>query len=127
MAPLATYREAPAPGPAADVAAAVWSVRFDAPVDDWLVLPDGCLDVVLLAGRPPAVAGPAAAPATFAFPAGTRTVGLRLRAGATRTLLGVAAGELAGRTVALDDLGAPLDAAPAQAALEAGEAGRAPA
>jgi AraC-like DNA-binding protein len=125
MAPLATFREAPAPAPAADVAAAVWTVRFDAPVDDWLVLPDGALDVVLLPGRPPVVAGPAGGPSTFAFPAGTRTAGLRLRAGATRALLGVGADELADRSVALEDLGGPLDVAAAQAALEDGDAGRA--
>lgn len=125
MAPLATYREEPALAPAARVAAAVWSVRFDAAVDDWLVLPDGCLDVVLLPGRPPVVAGPAGGPSTFAFPAGTRTVGLRLRAGATRALLGVGADELADRTVALADLRIPFDVDPAQAALEDGDAARA--
>ena len=125
MAPLATYREAPAPGPAADVAAAVWTVRFDAPVDDWLVLPDGALDVVLLPGRAARRGRPGGGPSTFAFPAGTRTAGLRLRAGATRALLGVGADELADRSVALEDLGGPLDVAAAQAALEGGDAGRA--
>lgn len=104
-APRATYREGRVPGRLAELCEAVWSVRFHAADRDWLVLPDGCVDLVLVEGRPPLVAGPATRSVRLAFPAGARAVGLRLRPGAAPAVLGLAASELADLDVPLEDLG----------------------
>lgn len=42
-----------------DLVAACWQVSVREDVEDWLVLPDGAVDVVLVAGAEPLVAGPA--------------------------------------------------------------------
>lgn len=103
--------------------AACWEVSVEREVEDWLVLPDGAVDIVLQAGIPPSVAGPATRPVVLAQPAGARTAGVRLRPGAVVPALGVRADELLDQVVPVARL-APAwrdGAARAQEALERGE------
>lgn len=102
----ASYAEPPLPARASDVCEARWVVRFDMATEDWLVLPDGCVDVVLLADASPLVAGPATGPAVSRHPRGAQAVGVRLLPGAAPALLGVRASELVDEVVALEQLGA---------------------
>jgi AraC-like DNA-binding protein len=85
---------------------AAWSVSLDedAPSGyEHLVLPDGCIDIVLVPGREPFVAGPATKPSRAAMAPGDRTTGLRFRPGAAPFVLGESA-------EALRDLEVPLAA-----------------
>jgi AraC-like DNA-binding protein len=66
-----------------------------------LVLPDGCQDIVLLAGRL-LVAGPDTGPAPVARVGGETVVGVRFRPGAAPPLLGPAASELLDTRILLD-------------------------
>ena len=113
----ALYREhALHPALARSVEAA-WSVSLDpgaAPVEH-LVIPDGCIDIVVAPDRPPFVAGPATRPLLSRMEPGTAVHGLRFRPGAAPAVLGVAAHELRDDDVALSALwgggphGEPLD------------------
>jgi hypothetical protein len=97
------YAEPPIPASVAHLCEARWEVRFETASDDWLVLPDGCVDIVLLDGRDQAlVAGPATRPRVSSFPAGSQVVGIRLLPAAAPVLLGVAASELRDQLLELD-------------------------
>jgi len=123
MSSTAQYTESPIPASAAAVCEAVWRVAFSSATEDWLVLPDGCVDIVLVPDAPPLVAGPATGPSRFDFPAGTNAAGLRLLPGAGPALLGLPAEELADRLIPLTDLGGPRwpdELARAHEAVQAG-------
>lgn len=68
-----------------------------------LILPDGCMDVIVVDGTP-IVAGPDAVAARVAGFDGARLDGLRFPSGMLPQLLGIAADELTGRRVALADV-----------------------
>ncbi|CAM3071423.1 helix-turn-helix domain-containing protein [Tsukamurella hominis] len=68
-----------------------------------LILPDGCMDVIVVDGAP-IVAGPDAVAARTSGFDGARLDGLRLPSGMLPQLLGIAADELTGRRVALSDV-----------------------
>jgi AraC-like DNA-binding protein len=95
------YRELPAPPELAHVVRCLWLREGSG--DDALVLPDGCLDVIVRDGRA-LVAGPDTAPVAVAVAPGELVVGLRLRPGAAGAALGIPAEELRDRRVALEDL-----------------------
>jgi AraC-like DNA-binding protein len=95
-----TYRESAPPADLATVVACTWH-RDDGQVT---VVPDGCVDLVWLAGRELVVAGADTGPRTVALPAGTRTSGVRLRTAAAGAVLGVVASDLRDRTVDLEDV-----------------------
>ncbi|MEQ3553738.1 helix-turn-helix domain-containing protein [Pseudonocardia nematodicida] len=123
------YREIPAAGPAAELVECAWRARTPV-ASEGRVLPDGCMDLIVLGGRI-VVAGPDTAAHRTTTPAGSVTTGLRFRPGALPALLGVPAAELRDRRPALDDvLPAPrraaLAAAPAAPAAPA-TVGRLPA
>jgi len=120
----ATYGETALAG---EMVAARWAVAVREDVADWLVLPDGAVDVVLSAGAAPLVAGPATRPSVLAQAAGARTVGVRLRPGAVLAALRVRAGDLRDLAVPVADLGPAWrdGAARAQDALDRGDAARA--
>jgi AraC-like DNA-binding protein len=59
-----------------------------------LIVPDGCLDLVFFAGRELIVAGADTRAREVEIPAGTKTVGIRLRPGAAGAVLGIPATEL---------------------------------
>jgi len=93
------YREIPPPPGLAPAVACVW--EHDLP-DGRLqrIVPDGCIDLIWIAGSGLQVAGADTGPRTVELPAGTRTSGIRLRPGAGGALLGVPASELRDHQVA---------------------------
>jgi AraC-like DNA-binding protein len=120
---MSDYRESPPPHALAAVVACTWERTAAAPhVQD--VVPDGCADLIWLAGRRLIVAGPDTGPHAQALEAGGRAVGLRLKPGAAGAVLGVHAAELRDGRLRLEqvwaDAGRHLEAA-----LEAGEDPRA--
>jgi AraC-like DNA-binding protein len=68
------------------------------------VLPDGCADIVWMAGGELVVAGPATGPVLAEIPPGVTAVGVRFGPGAAGAALGQPAHELQDRTVELADL-----------------------
>jgi AraC-like DNA-binding protein len=98
------YRELPPPHDLAHVVRCVWTRTGTG--DETLVLPDGCLDVIV--GPDAAiVAGPDTAPVPARLAPGEVVVGLRLRPGAGGAALGVAANELRDARVPLEDVWGP--------------------
>jgi methylphosphotriester-DNA--protein-cysteine methyltransferase len=91
MAP--SYREyRPAAGLSAVVACA-WEHAPSA-ARTQRVVPDGCVDLIWLAGRELVFAGPDTGPRSVQLPAAARTSGMRLRPGAAGAVLGMPASEL---------------------------------
>jgi AraC-like DNA-binding protein len=83
--------------------ACVW-VRDPAPHDRLQrVLPDACVDVVLVGDRL-VVAGPQTTARVVAIPAGTASMGVRFRVGAAGAALGLPAADLLDATVGVDEL-----------------------
>jgi methylphosphotriester-DNA--protein-cysteine methyltransferase len=84
------YRELPCGDP---LVACLWqqATRDEHPQR---VVPDGCVDLIWLAGRALVFAGPDTGPREVILPAGTCSTGLRLRPGAAGPVLGLPAGEL---------------------------------
>jgi AraC-like DNA-binding protein len=68
------------------------------------VLPDACVDVVLIADGSLVVAGPATGPVSSDVPAGAEVIGVRFRVGAAGAALGLPARELLDARVALEDV-----------------------
>lgn len=97
------YREAPPRAELHDLIACRWQqqVRAD---HTQRVVPDGCIDLIWLAGRQLIVAGPATGAVLASLPAGTATVGVRFAPGAGAALAGIPLSELRDRNVALSEL-----------------------
>jgi len=95
------YRELPPPHDLAHLVRCVW-IRTGTG-EDTLVLPDGCLDVIVRDGAA-IVAGPDTGPVLGRLEQGGVIVGLRLRPGAGEAALGVPADELRDVRVPLEDL-----------------------
>ncbi|BBY26072.1 helix-turn-helix domain-containing protein [Mycolicibacterium sediminis] len=94
------YRETPATGRLRELVETAWT--SDVPTGDVRVLPDGCMDLLLMRGRV-IVAGPDTGPVIS--PADSEpVVGLRFRPGILPRLLGVPAHELRDLRVPLDEL-----------------------
>jgi AraC-like DNA-binding protein len=68
------------------------------------VLPDACVDIVLIDDNPPLVVGPWTDSFVVQLPAGTKIVGARLHPGRASDLLGLPAAELLHQSVTLDAL-----------------------
>src|SRR5215217_2543415 len=95
------YHELAPPPDLAHVVRCVWSRSGTGATE--LVLPDGCIDVVVRDGIA-VVAGPDTGPVHVALAPGERVIGLRLWPGAAAAALGVPADELRDRRVALEQL-----------------------
>lgn len=100
------YREFAPPAQLAGVAVCAWRYDLRGAPEDRVqrVLPDGCVDLVWTAGRPPVLAGPDTGPVLARLPAGSTTVGLRLAPGAAGPALGVPASELRNARVSLEEV-----------------------
>lgn len=97
-----------------------WTLTCQDPLPEHRVLPDGCIDLVLVSGHEPRIAGPSTTAFESPLPAGGFAAGIRFRPGAAPSVLGVAADELRDRTVPLGDVWSGVwdgDAADADAAL----------
>ena len=69
------------------------------------IIPNGCVDLVVIGAAPPHVAGPASVTQWVApLPPGTVVTGIRFRPGAARTLLRIPAAELRDRDALLVDI-----------------------
>jgi AraC-like DNA-binding protein len=95
------YRELPPPADLAHVVHCSWWRNGTG--EDALVLPDGCLDVIVRDGGVH-VAGPDTGPVRVPLARGERVTGVRMRPGAGGAALGLPAQELRDRRVALEDI-----------------------
>jgi AraC-like DNA-binding protein len=100
------YRERQPPPELAALADCFWTERVGDRADDpgARVLPDGCIDIVWMQGRPPFVAGPATRPMFTSLPTGSRIVGVRFRPAMATAVLGAPATDLLDAEVPLRDL-----------------------
>jgi len=96
---LPSYREYQPPPGLEPVVACLWE---NAPPEGRAqrVVPDGCVDLIRLAGGELVVAGADTGPRTVDLPAGERSSGIRLRPGAAGAILGMPASEVRDRQVA---------------------------
>lgn len=101
-----SYRELAPAAHLTDYLRCVWTeTTSDRPDDPCvLVLPDGCIDIVWVAGSPPRVAGPATLPAFPSIPVGSTLVGMRFHPGMASGALGIPANALENLEVPLADL-----------------------
>jgi AraC-like DNA-binding protein len=99
-----SYREHAPPADLAHVLTCTW--RRVGRGEEVLVLPDGCVDVVVAGGRAH-VAGPDLSPHPTVATAGKTIAGVRFRPGAAAAVLGVPAEELRDLRVPLEDLWGP--------------------
>ncbi|BBG02138.1 MULTISPECIES: helix-turn-helix domain-containing protein [Pseudonocardia] len=97
-----SYREFVPAGPLAWTIECAWQASTDVPRDQ-RVLPDGCMDLILLDDRV-IVAGPDTTAHLARTAPGTTTTGLRFRPGALPPLLGVPADALRDHRVPLAEL-----------------------
>jgi AraC-like DNA-binding protein len=103
---VADYREFPVRPDLADYFLCFWTQSIQGSGGEYShrVLPDACVDIVLVNDDPPSVVGPWTDSFRVQFPAGTKIVGARLHPGRACDLLGVPATELLHQDVALASL-----------------------
>jgi AraC-like DNA-binding protein len=98
---LAEYREFLPPAALADHFLCFWTQTISGSqgVYEHRVLPDACIDIVLVNDEPPVVVGPWTVPLLAQLPAGSRVTGARLHPGRASSLLGMPASELLNRSI----------------------------
>lgn len=102
---LSDYREFPVLVHLADYFLCFWKqVIVGSPEYAHRVLPDACVDIVLVNDDPPVVVGPWTEPFVVRLAAGTRIVGARLHPGHAPSLLGMPASELLNRSAPLSEV-----------------------
>jgi AraC-like DNA-binding protein len=94
--PLSEYKEFFAPPQLASRCLCFWTQTIvgSQGVFEHRVLPDACIDVVLINDEPPMVVGPWTVPFLARLAVGTSITGVRLRPGRASCLLGIPASEL---------------------------------
>ena len=107
--PFSDYREFPVPPELLSHFLCFWTQRILGASQRYVhkVLPDGCVDIVFINGKPPEVFGPWTGPLLVQFSAGTKIFGVRLRPGCACSVLGVPAVELLNRSVELSAVWGP--------------------
>lgn len=103
---LSHYREFSAPAPLADRFLCLWTQTIFGSQGDYQhrVLPDACIDIVLINEEPPVVVGPWTDPFVTRLAVGTRVTGARLHPGRASCLLGIPASELLNQIIPVADL-----------------------
>ncbi len=98
---LAEYREFLPPAALADHFVCFWTQAISGSqgVYEHRVLPDACIDIVLVNDEPPVVVGPWTVPLLAQLPAGSSITGARLHPGRASCLLGMPASELLNQTM----------------------------
>ncbi|HEX6910387.1 MAG TPA: DUF6597 domain-containing transcriptional factor, partial [Longimicrobium sp.] len=104
--PTSEYRETPPPPPLREALVCAWTQVVGAGAADYAqrVMPDGCMDVVLIGDAPPVVVGPMTRAATSLLPPGALLTGVRFRPGHAAAVLGAPASALVDAAVPLRDL-----------------------
>jgi AraC-like DNA-binding protein len=98
---LSEYAEFPAPAPLAARFLCFWTQTIigSQGAYDHRVLPDTCIDIVLIDHEPPVVVGPWTLPFLTRLAVGTSITGARLHPGRASCLLGIPASELLNQTM----------------------------
>lgn len=96
----ARYREFPAPPVLQAAIACTWETHAPQPRMQ-LIIPDGCVDLIWMGQRELVLAGADTGPRAVAVPAGARSVGIRLRPGASGSFLRMPASEIRDQLVPL--------------------------
>ena len=98
---LADYREFVPPAALADHFLCFWTQTISGSqgVYEHRVLPDACIDIVLVNDEPPVVVGPWTVPLLAQLPAGSLITGARLHPGRASSLLGMPASELLNQAI----------------------------
>ena len=98
---LAEYKEFLPPAPLADHFLCLWTqtVRGSQGVYEHRVLPDACIDIVLINDEPPMVVGPWTVSFLAQLPVGSRITGARLHPGRASCLLGMPASQLLNQSI----------------------------
>jgi hypothetical protein len=102
--PTSVYAELRPPPQLASHACCVWMQAAGPSGHVQRVLPDGCTDIVWMAGGQLVVAGPATGHVLAEIPPGVTALGVRFGPGAAGAALGLPANELQDRTVEIADL-----------------------
>lgn len=102
---LSDYREFPVPAHLADYFLCFWKQLIVGSREyAHRVLPDACVDIVLINAGPPVVVGPWTESFVARLAIGARIVGARLHPGCAASLLGIPAAELLNRSALLSDV-----------------------
>jgi AraC-like DNA-binding protein len=98
---LAQYTEFLPPAPLADHFLCFWTQTINGSqgVHEHRVLPDACIDIVLINDEPPVVVGPWTVPFLARLPVGSSITGARLHPGRASCLLGMPASELLNQSI----------------------------
>jgi AraC-like DNA-binding protein len=98
---LAEYREFLPPAALADHFVCFWTQTISGSqgVYEQRVLPDACIDIVLVDDEAPIVVGPWTVPLLAQLPAGSSITGARLHPGRASCLIGMPASELLNQTI----------------------------
>jgi AraC-like DNA-binding protein len=107
---LPEYREFLPPAPLADRFLCFWTqtVGGSRGVYEHRVLPDACIDIVLVNYEPPIVVGPWTVPFLTKLPVGTSITGARLHPGRASCLLGIPASELLNQSIPVTAVKGPI-------------------
>ena len=99
------YREFAAPPPLASHVVCLWTQTILGSGEYvHRILPDACVDIVLINDSPAVVVGPATVPFLARFQAGTRVFGARLRPALAPDVLGIPASALLNDSAPLSDI-----------------------
>jgi len=100
---VSDYREFPPPSPLASYLLCLWTQRVVGSRGEFSqrVLPDGCIDIVLINDEAPVVVGPWTEPFVARLVPGTMIVGARFHPGCAPGLLGLPASALLNQSVTL--------------------------
>ena len=100
---VSDYAEYSPPLPIARHLVCLWTQKILGSRDEFAqrVLPDGCVDIVLINDETPMVIGPWTEPFVARLAAGTMIIGARCRPGHARSLLGLPASALLNQSVTL--------------------------
>jgi AraC-like DNA-binding protein len=119
--PVSEYEEFPVPATLADRFLCFWTqtVTGSQGVYEQRVLPDACIDIVLIHGQPPRVIGPWDVPFVARLAVGTSITGARLHPGRASCLLGLPASEFLNQSVPIADITGGLQSARLEEVTEA--------
>lgn len=100
------YREFPPPRSLSNRLVCVWTQSIEGSEGEYLhsVLPDGCVDIVLIGNAAPVVAGPANERIVVGLSAGAKIIGFRFRPGWATSSLGVPVSTILNDDVPLHEL-----------------------